>query len=149
MKFLLPLVVSTFALASCSSIVQDDVSRYRIVNDSVSWTEAKLLAEQEGGHLATFSSWQELNHLESRLPVRSIFWIGLTDEVEEGAWTWVDGTPLERGMQSNLQLGRDRATRDYAHITLQGEFGSRDNSGALPQGVTGRNQVDGYVIEFD
>jgi hypothetical protein len=146
---ILSLAISVLILASCSTTPSNDTGRYRLVNAPVSWTQAKILAEQNGAHLATFSSREELQLFMSTIPDRGVYWIGLSDEDEEGVWRWVDGTPLIPEMQSNLELGGFRGVRDYAHTTLQGQLGSRADSGVLPRGFNGKPQVDGYIMEFD
>jgi|MEHZ01.4.fsa_nt_MEHZ011250982.1_15 hypothetical protein len=148
MKYLLS-VTLVFILASCSTTPVDEASRYKLVNSSVSWTRAKILAEGDGGHLATFSSEEELRLFISTIPESGVYWIGLSDADEEGAWKWIDGTTLLPVMESNLQLGEFPEQRDYAHTTTQGLLGSRADSGVLPVGFGGKRLVDGYVVEFD
>lgn len=148
MKFL-SILISTLVLASCaSSPIEYGESHYKYVTTLVSWAEAKILAENEGGRLATFATWEEFSNVQSTLPAGMIFWIGLSDAREEGSWMWIDGTPLPGEMLSNLELGRTSGARNYAHTTLQGALGSRENSGVLPRGFSGRNQVDGYLVEL-
>ena len=64
----------------------------------MNWPDAKVEAESMGGHLVAINGAEENACLletfsqpginESRL------WIGLTDEVEENVWVWVNGDPV-------------------------------------------------------
>ncbi len=64
---------------------------YEYVPAVVTWSTAKLLAEQAGGHLVTFSDSNEHAFLLNTFPFAS-GWIGFTDEVVEGEWRWIDAT---------------------------------------------------------
>lgn len=150
MKYL-SIIISIFALAGCGSTPTTyEGSQYEYVAGTFSWTEAKSRAEEVGGYLAVLSSPEEYVSVTSQLPEGIVIWIGLTDTVKEGSWQWIDGTPLRADMVSNLGWGqRQDPERDYAHITLQRQLGSRANSGVLPLNTGGKNWVDGYLIEFD
>ena len=77
MKYLI-LIASMVALTSCSSLIDYNGSKYKFITETVSWNEAKILAEESGGHLATFASMEELAYIKSQLPTASIFWVGLS-----------------------------------------------------------------------
>lgn len=72
-------------------------SAYKVVNQVMTWQDAKLYSESLGGHLVTISS-QDENEFVCNLMVESgisrTFWIGLTDESEEGNFVWVTGEPI-------------------------------------------------------
>jgi outer membrane protein assembly factor BamB len=71
---------------------------YLYVHKSMSWHDAKTYAKSRGGHLVTINDSEE-HQFVYRLAGESgkvgKFWIGLTDEVEEGTFTWVTGEPLD------------------------------------------------------
>ena len=118
MKYLI-LIASMVALTSCSSLIDYNGSKYKFITETVSWNEAKILAEESGGHLATFASMEELAYIKSQLPTASIFWVGLSDSEYEGTWKWIDGEDLHTSMRGNLEVGPDSQTRDYAHMKIQ------------------------------
>jgi hypothetical protein len=71
---------------------------YALFNDSVSWPEARRLAESlipptgfRRGTLVSISSEAENRFLASWVPFT--VWMGFTDEVVDGEWRWIDGTP--------------------------------------------------------
>ena len=65
----------------------------------ISWSNARAAAQAlgPGWDLATIGSTEENTFVESLLNSglsdRAHFWLGATDEVTEGTWVWVDGTP--------------------------------------------------------
>jgi len=72
--------------------------KYMAVRNPCRWAEAKKACEDMGGHLLIIDTQEEQNALVAMLVRagmgRDNFWIGATDEIEEGAWTWVDGSPV-------------------------------------------------------
>jgi len=63
---------------------------YESFEVAVTWSEANLLAEALGGHLATITS-----DLENQWVFDNVgkinYWLGGTDALDEGEWTWVTG----------------------------------------------------------
>ena len=55
----------------------------------ITWADAKVAAEQLGGHLVTLGSLEE-NLFISQLPLNGETWLGATDEPSE-TWRWVTG----------------------------------------------------------
>ncbi|XP_053149425.1 C-type lectin domain family 4 member G-like [Hemicordylus capensis] len=58
------------------------------------WMSAKQFCENEGAHLVIINSMAEHNVLTGQLSRDQVFWIGLSDIVNEGKWYWIDGTPM-------------------------------------------------------
>lgn len=89
-----PLVFAT-EVASSAQIPEDAVEFnghfYKIFVDSeMGWHDAKLFCENLGGHLATATSKEENVFIYSLVSDYSFsFWLGATDEDDEGAWMWV------------------------------------------------------------
>ena len=54
----------------------------------MSWNEAKKYCEKLNGHLVTITS-QEENDIIAKLVNGGSYWIGATDEDDEGIWQWV------------------------------------------------------------
>lgn len=72
---------------------------YFLIHQLMTWDEAKVHAEQLGGHLVVISSEEE--HLKVMEAVGSGIadnmyrpWIGLSDFGHEGNWAWVTGEPF-------------------------------------------------------
>ncbi len=74
---------------------------YELISSNLTWQEARAatqtLTAPEGfqqGHLATFSDAEEENFVISYFGDElSGAWFGFTDELLEGEWRWIDGTP--------------------------------------------------------
>jgi len=83
----LALVMSSPALAQCCQ------SRYVVLPESLSWTDAKTQAELMGGTLVCLGSSEEEQFVASMLPAGQTFWLGYTDTESEGDWVWLTGEP--------------------------------------------------------
>uniref|UniRef100_A0A8V0XHL0 C-type lectin domain-containing protein n=1 Tax=Gallus gallus TaxID=9031 RepID=A0A8V0XHL0_CHICK len=57
----------------------------------MSWHKAKAECEEMHSHLIIIDSYAKQNFVMFRTR-NERFWIGLTDENQEGEWQWVDGT---------------------------------------------------------
>lgn len=59
--------------------------------------EAVTACDDLGGHLVILESPEESDAVAATVATltTSPFWVGLTDEDSEGAWVWIDGTPLD------------------------------------------------------
>ena len=87
--------------------VECNRSVYAVVIDSCTWAEAKIRAEELGGHLAVITAAEEHAALlamvdKAKLKDRGL-WIGATDEGHEGIWTWVTGEPFDFAMWTGRQ----------------------------------------------
>lgn len=149
MKRIIQALLCVF-IVSCSTVPEFQGSTYKYVWKQVSWSEAKTLAEAEGGQLAIFETPDEQAYVESVVvPKTRIAWVGLTDEDTEGEWYWLNGTPVDPNMVGFLERGENLDSRDYGYILVQGGLGSRADLGFLPRGWDGKEAVDGFVIEFN
>uniref|UniRef100_A0A669EZE0 C-type lectin domain-containing protein n=1 Tax=Oreochromis niloticus TaxID=8128 RepID=A0A669EZE0_ORENI len=67
-----------------------DISCYFVSTLKKNWTESRKACIAEGADLLVIDSAEE----QVRNKERQNTWIGLTDTLKEGVWTWVDGTPI-------------------------------------------------------
>ena len=67
----------------------DDQSYYCSLG-TATWPEAQAMAQNLGGQLARIDSHQENSFLSSKV-LTSAAWIGLSDHMQEGTFTWTDG----------------------------------------------------------
>ena len=68
--------------------------QYQIFYDKLTWEEAKAACEAKGGHLATITSEEEQQKLNSYNGGNHNLWIGGYKNAE-GQWCWVTGEPWE------------------------------------------------------
>ena len=125
---------------------------YQFVNTSVDWNGAFAAANASSylgmqGYLATITSAGE-NTFIAGLITRSA-WLGGSDDVIEGNWTWRNGPEAGQGFtytnwesgEPNNAWGGAWGGEDYLEILVNGRW--NDHGGpAFP------NQLNGYVIEY-
>jgi len=132
---------------TCASSSEPLFNRFGIVEGAYTWPEAKLDAEQRGGHLATFRSQAEWNSMITQTGLQTnhsatgpFHWLGATDETNEGDWVWVTGEPFDwtnwHDEQPDDTLGEEHYLADYPDYTW--------NDLPSPHG-----HVTGYIIEFE
>ncbi len=143
---------------------------YMIYEDSVTWTEAETLCEEMGGHLATITSDEENSFIENFISsgTKYFYWLGATDEVDEGVWLWVTGETWDYsnwitsdGQPDNSEY--DGETENYLSI-ISSRKGWNDlcnggdtsgncvlsNGGFVCEwGVDGYNVLSNGAIEFN
>ncbi|KAB0385117.1 hypothetical protein FD755_000073 [Muntiacus reevesi] len=85
--------------------------------NTMSWTASLKNCSSMGAHLVVINTQEEQEFLHHAKPRNKEFYIGLTDQVIEGQWKWVDGTPLTKslsfwdaGEPNNLVTLEDCAT---------------------------------------
>lgn len=95
---------------------------FEVVLGEVPWPEAKADAARRGGYLATITSAEEWSRLVEAISAAGAdnFWLGATDEINEGEWRWVTGEPfgftLWNGGEPNNCCGGEHflaVTRDF------------------------------------
>jgi len=123
---------------------------YQLISGSYTWHEAKADAESRGGHLATFTSQEEwsfmLNEVGSAIDT-GVWWIGATDEVQEGRWEWVTG---ENWSFSNWDSGEPNNALNEDHLVTWGvENSHRWNDYRLHDLAPDDPSVLGYILELD
>ncbi|MFX0149491.1 MAG: C-type lectin domain-containing protein [Candidatus Hodarchaeota archaeon] len=70
-------------------------SNYTVVDQYMTWEEARSYSESQDGHLVTITSSEEQDLVHSLIQGHDLgAWIGLTDEGIEGTWEWVTGEEL-------------------------------------------------------
>lgn len=109
----------------------------------MTWVEAKTLCEQKGGHLVTLSSTEEQNFIYQHAAYLDYGWIGFTDEVSEGEWTWVNGETVSylnwNGGEPN-NGGWWGGNEDHCIFNTDGSAGWNDAPGETPAHA---------ILEFD
>ncbi|MDA7860254.1 hypothetical protein N9B03_03695 [Akkermansiaceae bacterium] len=129
---------------------------FQVVEGNFTWKEAKANAEATGGRLAVLDTQEKIDSISDLLEsFDGSLWIGLTDEVNEGEWKWINGEALT---VNNWGTGQpDGEGEDYAHIFWKegnkGDAARRwndvvnDDRNAGP-GVGNYNNKKGYLLEI-
>lgn len=129
-KKLLPILFCglSFSLCSCSNnldnvnipdnAVEFNGHKYVYYLDTVDWYSAKEKCESVKGHLVTITSDEENQFLVNNFPdeLISFFWIGASDEEQEGKWYWVTGEKFEYDNWSTGNPNNDSDNEHFAGI---------------------------------
>ena len=113
-----PYCTATCALFLALSVSAQDFTNhtYQLITATLTWHQAKADAEARGGHLATITSQAELDYVRSLgvLAGFDSYWLGGTDEAQEGVWTWVTGEPWNF---TNWQPGEPNNQGSESYLT--------------------------------
>jgi parallel beta-helix repeat protein len=96
----------------------------------LSWDDAKILCELNGGHLVTISS-QEENDFVNMLAEWNVIWIGFTDERIEGTWEWITNESVTYTNWYPYEPN-DAGGEDYAEMNSDGGWNDIGSDSSLP-----------------
>ena len=104
--------------------------QYAVTDIRYTWHEAEVFAQSQGGHLVAINDAAENDWIVSTFGGNELFWIGFTDQDQEGSWLWTNGDPVSythwNGGEPN-----DVTDEEWAHINWGGPGGWNDwESGA-------------------
>lgn len=115
------IIITTVSLTAGPTITHG-TSTYTLVDDKpYTWHEARIKAEQLGGHLAALTTLEENYIVFDKLNLRGVnVWLGATDEGSEGRWRWVTGEPWS---YTNWGAhGNDNANKQEHYLHFHGQF---------------------------
>jgi hypothetical protein len=129
------LALTFLASTALAGIPEDAVEfnghSYKLFTKGTSWKSAKKACEKLGGHLVSITSAEEQAFVfqQAKNYKGKQFWIGLTDEGNEGDWHWITG---EAVTYTNWGKGNpnDDGGQDYGVLYTTKE--QWDNSGVKP-----------------
>ncbi|KAK2488398.1 hypothetical protein MC885_021361 [Smutsia gigantea] len=73
-------------------------SCYFFSTNTMSWASSLKNCSNMGAHLVVINTQEEQEFLSRAKPKKKEFYIGLTDQVIEGQWRWVDDTPFTESL---------------------------------------------------
>ena len=121
---------------------------FSIIDGSFTWSQARVDAQARGGDLACFATAARWNRCLEILGANALdnhtgLWIGASDALVEGTWTWVNGEPFTFSEWATTRP-RDVAGNNLDYAEVSGGSGAEigkwyDRSSALIR--------DGYIIE--
>lgn len=103
---------------------------YAVTDDWYTWHAAEAFAQSQGGHLVAINDADENDWIVSTFGGNELFWIGLTDQEQEGTFLWTNGDPFT---YDNWNGGEpnDATEEEWVHINWGGPGGWNDfESGA-------------------
>nr|UBK24431.1 CTL3 [Takifugu obscurus] len=102
-----------------------DFSCYYVSTTTKSWKQSREFCTSRGGDLLIVNSGEEQAFVNTLLKTDQNAWMGLSDTVTEGNWTWVDGT---------------RATTTYWQPGQPNSYGGNQDCGELLHDLSGAGQ---------
>ncbi|MDA7615156.1 hypothetical protein N8574_01800 [Akkermansiaceae bacterium] len=134
--------------------IGEPIPQFQVIEGNFTWDEAKADAEAKGGRLAVLDTQEKIDSISDQLEsFDGSLWIGLTDEVNEGDWKWVNGEALTVNNWKPEQPS-GFGGENYGHIywkTRDAERRWNDARGDDPNigpGVGGLNNEKGYLLEI-
>ena len=129
-------------------------SRYEVVDESMTWEEARLEAQRRGGYLATITSEEEQKNVFDLVKKgkKNFYWLG--GHCVNGQWEWISGEPFVYsnwgpGQPDNHQNVQDklmimRLSYKGINNSKAGHWDDESNSRVL------RNELNktGFIIEY-
>jgi Ca2+-binding RTX toxin-like protein len=99
------------------------------------WSKAQAEAQSLGGNLVAINDASEQEWLANTFGTNELLWIGLSDQVEEGVWQWVNGEPTTYQNwatgepNNNIEPGTFPGGENYAAMGLSGSTWTDLNNG--------------------
>lgn len=130
---------------------------YYLINEELSWHDAEAKAEKLGGHLATITSKEECDAINTMVEGTEIYhiWVGGTDNEKEGDWKWVTGEAWTYSKWNRKQpdnFYNNGSDEDYLEIFYK-DSGVPSQPGdwndIKADGFLGNNRWnEGYIVEI-
>lgn len=91
---------------------------YMLFDKGLTWKEAKEAAESQNGHLVTITSQKEQDFISNLIKdtEKDKYWLGLSDEQEEGRWEWVTGEAYSYSNWAKNEPNNGYGTEDYVAL---------------------------------
>lgn len=123
------------------------LGQFSIVSGRLTWEQARADAVSRGGYLATFATQAEWDALVRTVSEAAFYdidglWIGATDRLVEGSWSWVTGEPFSF---SNWAPGEPDNFNDADFAAVAGELGGWPGKWYDYRAAVSR---DGYILEI-
>ena len=96
----------------------------------MAWNDSRLVCQSYGGDLLSITSQVEQRFITSRLKpgFKSLpfYWIGFTDEGNEGNWRWIDGSETKFTNWNFHQPNNWKGNENCAFINPYGKWADND-----------------------
>uniref|UniRef100_A0A3Q2QUX1 C-type lectin domain family 4 member M-like n=1 Tax=Fundulus heteroclitus TaxID=8078 RepID=A0A3Q2QUX1_FUNHE len=106
---------------------------YFVSTAKKNWTESRRACIAEGADLLIINRKSVLEILFSPGSFEQNAWIGLTDSLTEGVWTWVDGTPVTTTYWGTGQPNSHGGDQDCGELVQSELNGGWNDDGCFAQ----------------
>jgi len=125
-----------------------DGHRFELVNEKLTWHEAKAKAEAMGGHLAAITTKAEDEQLRQLIPdghARREIWVGGSSQRKDGPWEWVTGEPFQHAAWSSNEPDGSGANNRFGIVLLS----KSPDPLAVRWADAGVEQRHEFLVEWD
>lgn len=113
---------------------------YAAIQHRFTWHEARLHCEEIDGMLACVSSDAELSFLRGFVTGGNSYWLGATDELQEGNWVWLDGSSYRIQDWDPGQPDNHLNNEHYLCFQINGNLNDVD---------LGSDYISGFICEWN
>ena len=133
-------------------------NKYEIYDKSLSWNDAKIVAEMKGGHLVTITSESEQSFLNTIITGnnKTKYWIGAIDYSPDYSlyWRWVTGEKFEYSNWQVKNPDNGASEEFFAHLRTDNleylSIGEWNDTRNVNIGTSEyRIENNGFIIEYD
>ncbi len=93
-------------------------SQYLLLDESLTWEEAQVKAQQLGGNLVTINDAAEDQWLKQTFGQDESFWMGMTDRDQEGTFRWASGEAVTYTNWAPGEPNDWQGTQDYGRTNF-------------------------------
>lgn len=116
-------------------------NKYQVINESMTWHEAKEYCEKLGGHLVTITSQEEQSFINSLLNEdKNLYWIGLLSN--NNNWEWITGEDYKY-----TNWAKDEPNDDFNETEKVVQIYAKDHNNFY-KGEWNDSRIDSGTMEF-
>jgi hypothetical protein len=122
------------AISGFTSLGTFNGKAYYLSNASANYNTARSIALANGAHLLTIGSAAEnvfVSNAVNAIALNTWYWLGLTDELNEGVFVWSTGEALTYTNWSVGEPNNSGNNEDYAHVWNNGLWNDLNGNNAI------------------
>ncbi|MCM0647262.1 DUF5050 domain-containing protein [Clostridium swellfunianum] len=126
-------------------VFNENNHEYMIINQIMTWEEAKRYSESKSGYLATITSEEErlfIQELTASQGTLNSYWLGASDEEKEEEWKWITGEPFSFANWAYGEPNNALGKHSENHLVFSKSSGHWNDE-------KGTNLTNGFVVEWD